>query len=337
VKRRTLTIVAFVLVADIAIAAAAIAWFMIMPGQSFQGTPPPPDAVQTDMAKQMRRHVVAIASTEHNTRTSLRLDDAASYLEAELASYGYQVTRQEYQHANQRVRNLEVSVSNIAPGQKPERVFIVGAHYDSARGAPGANDNGSGTAATLELAHRLKNLVPAPGTELKFVFFTNEEPPYFQRDGMGSRYHAKDLRKRGLHVEAALILETIGWYDDTPGSQQYPLASLKAIYPDAGNFVAVVGTLGSAGLVRETTAAFRKHATIASEGLAAPAFVQGITWSDHSSYVEQGYKAVMITDTAVMRYPYYHTMQDIPDKLDYVKMARVASALIPVITGMVTR
>jgi len=337
VKKKTLKIIAAVIVIDIAIAASAVAWFMIMPGQSFKGAPPPPDVAQKALAQQMRKHVVAIASTEHNTRSSLRLDDAADYIEAELASFGYRVMRQEYQHANHSVRNLEVSVSNLEPGEKPGRIFIVGAHYDSARGAPGANDNASGTAATLELARALKTLVPARGTELKFVFFTNEEPPYFHRDGMGSRYHAKDLRTRGQNVEAALILETIGWYDEAPGSQQYPLASLKAIYPDAGNFVAVIGTLDSVGLVRKTTAAFRQHATIPSEGLAAPAFVQGITWSDHSSYVEHGYQAVMITDTAVMRYPHYHTMQDTPDKLDYAKMARIASALVPVISRMVTR
>ena len=331
---RFLKIVAIVVAIDIVIAGAYVSTFIIMPGQSFQGIPAALPPGETGMAQRMRADVLAFASTEHNTVTAVRLDDAATYIEGALASSGYPVRRQQYIARGHHVRNLEVSLSNVETGTKPERVYIVGAHYDSARGTAGANDNGSGTAALMELARQLKGFVPPAGTELKLVFYTNEEPPFFQRDGMGSRYHAKDLRDRGQHVEAVLILETLGYYSNQPGSQTYPLEFLKAIYPDAGNFVAVIGTLDSAALVRKTTRALRAHAGIASEGLAAPAFVQGVTWSDHSSYVEQGYKAVMITDTARMRYPHYHTAQDTPDKLDYEQMARITSALVPLVKSM---
>ena len=325
---------ALVILGGAAIAGAALGYVMVMPGTSYRATPPALTADQTAMAQRMRGHVQAIASREHNTANIHALDQAAVYLETALSEMGYRVHNQPYEAGGRRVRNLEVSVGSSAPGKAPERIFIVGAHYDSARGAPGANDNGSGTAALLEIARILKDYAPAAGTEIKLVFYTNEEPPYFHREGMGSRVHARDLRKRGQNVEAAFSIETIGYYSDEEGSQKYPIGALRLLYPSAGDFVAVIGTLESASLVRSTSAAMRKHLTMPLEGLASPAFVPGVTWSDHSSYVEYGYKAVMITDTAIMRYPHYHTQQDTPDKLDYGKMARIVGAVVPMVIGL---
>lgn len=288
---------------------------------------------QAPLTTRLERHVRTIASVEHNTRQPKALEQAALYIEQSLAAEGYAVRRQEYTYDGHRVRNLEVSIINSPGNKPPERIFIVGAHYDSAPGAPGANDNGSGTAAVLELARMLKGIRLSAGTELKFVFFVNEEPPYFMSEGMGSWQHARDLRERGQPVEAALILETIGYYADAQDSQRYP-PGLAKLYPNAGNFIAFVGTLGSSELVRKTLAAFRAASTFPAEGLAAPAYVEGVTLSDHSSYNRQGYPALMITDTAFLRYPYYHTAQDTPDKLDYASMSRVVQGLAKVIEGM---
>jgi hypothetical protein len=279
-----------------------------------------------DLPARLRTHVEAIASEEHNTATPRQLEQAARHIEASLQGYGYRPHRQEYTAGAQKVRNIEVSVSNTAPGAKPERIFIVGAHYDSAPGAPGANDNGSGTAAVLELARLLKTMQPSRGTEVKFVFFVNEEPPWFMGEEMGSMQHARALKQAGHKVAGALILETIGWYSDTPGSQRLP-PGLEDRYPSTGNFIAFVGTLESSALVREALAAFKTHSNFPAEGLAAPAHVMGVTLSDHASYNRYGYPALMITDTAFLRYPYYHTAQDTPDKLDYASMARVVKGL----------
>lgn len=290
---------------------------------------PPPD-----LASRLERHVRKIATAEHNSNTPAALEQAARYIEATLAAEGYTVVRQEYTWEGERARNLEVSLASLAPGKPPERIFIVGAHYDSAPGAPGANDNGSGSAALLELARMLRKLKPGAGTELKFVFYVNEEPPYFRTEGMGSRQHAKDLHARRQPVEAVLILETLGYYSNTPNSQRYP-PGLGLIYPDTGNFIAFVSTLGSAGLLRKTLAAFRAASTFPAQGLAAPGFVEGVTFSDHASYNLYGYPALMITDTAFMRYPHYHTEQDTPEKLDYASMAQVVTGLSRVIETMV--
>ncbi|MGX9220724.1 M28 family peptidase [Massilia varians] len=279
-----------------------------------------------DLSVRLRTHVEAIASREHNTATPRELEQAARHIETTLEGYGYRLRRQEYGAGGQKVRNIEVSVSNTAPGAKPERIFIVGAHYDSARGAPGANDNGSGTAAVLELARLLKTMQPSRGTEVKFVFFVNEEPPWFIDEEMGSMQHARDLKKNGHNVEGALILETIGWYSQAHNSQKLP-PGLERHYPSTGNFIAFVGTLESSALVRQALAAFKAQSDFPAEGLAAPAHVMGVTLSDHSSYNRHGYPALMITDTAFLRYPYYHTAEDTPDKLDYASMARVVKGL----------
>lgn len=299
-----------------------------------------PDA---SLATRLHTHVAAIASSEHNTATPQQLEQAAGYIENVLGSEGYKVRRQAYRAGGQTVRNIEVSVSNVAAGAKPERIFIIGAHYDSARGAPGANDNGSGTAAVLELARLLKDLRPSRGTEVKFVFFVNEEPPFFMGEDMGSMQHARKLHEAGQNVEGALILETVGYYSQARHSQKLP-PGLDGRYPDtgrpdagcpdAGNFIAFVGTLESSKLVQEALSAFQRASDFPAHGLAAPAYVQGVTLSDHSSYKRFGYPAIMITDTAFMRYPYYHTAEDTPDKLDYPSVARVVSGLARTITAL---
>ena len=290
-------------------------------------------AAAPDLAERMRQHVRAVASEEHNTGKPAQLERAAIYIETTLRKAGYAPSRQEYEAAGHKVRNIEVAVGNVAKGKRPERIFIVGAHYDSAQGAPGANDNGSGTAAVLELARLLKTVQPAAGTEVRFVFFVNEEPPFFLSEEMGSMQHAAALKRQGLAVEGALVLETMGYYSDAPGSQQLP-PGLEGQYPDTGNFIAFVGTLESSALVRQALAAFQKASDFPAQGLAAPAHTMGVTLSDHSSYHRHGYPALMITDTAFMRYPYYHTAQDTPDKLDYDSMARVVEGLAKTIVSL---
>ena len=285
------------------------------------------------LAERLRAHVSAIASREHNTATPLELERAATYIETALVQAGYQPTRQEYAAGGQRVRNIEVAVRNVAQGKRPDRIFIVGAHYDSARGAPGANDNGSGTAAVLELARLLKSAQLSAGTEVRFVLFVNEEPPWFMGEEMGSMVHAAEMKRQGQPVAAALVLETMGYYSDKPDSQQLP-PGLEGRYPSTGNFIAFVGTLESSNLVREALAAFRSASDFPAQGLAAPAHTTGVTLSDHSSYNRHGYPALMITDTAFMRYPYYHTAEDTPDKLDYESMARVVNGLAKTIVAL---
>ena len=290
-----------------------------MPGQNYTGPLLPLDAEESRIAADLRRHVVAVASREHNMFKPEALEAAARHIETELETLWYAVQRQPYAAAMGPARNIEIEVRGTS-----DEVIVVGAHYDSVIGSPGANDNGSGVAALLELARLWRSA--ARGRTLRFVWFVNEEPPFYHGPDMGSRRYVQHLRARGDRVTAMFSLETIGYYADQRGSQRYP-PPLGFFYPDTGNFVGFVSNLASRSLLHEAISAFRRHARFPSEGVAAPAFIPGVDWSDHASFWDAGYPAVMITDTAPFRYPHYHSARDTPDKVDYERLARVVTGL----------
>src|SRR5512145_1702793 len=275
-----------------------------MPGTSHAGPLPPLTGEARALTLRLRLHVAALAVQERN----VDLETPARYIQQEFRSQGLEFSVQEFVSAGRRVRNIEAGAGPI----------IVGAHYDTVPGSPGANDNASGIAVLLELA--------AMKLPVRFVAFANEEPPYSFGPGMGSWAWAKRARERGEAIRAMFSLEMLGYYRDAPGSQHYP-APLGLFYPDRADFIAFVGDLGARGLVRRSIEIFRRTAKFPSEGVAAPSFIPGVTWSDHWSFRRHGYPALMITDTAFYRYPHYHLPSDTPEKLDYERMARVALGL----------
>lgn len=309
------------LVLLLAVIAFAAWWMISMPGRSHVGALDPLTNADRDLAQRLRAHVTRIARTEHNTSFPDAYEAAAGYLEEQLAKAGHAVRRQEYNAGSERVRNIGVEIpgADAAAG-----VIVIGAHYDSVHGAPGANDNGSGTAATVELARLLAGWKPVHTWRL--VLFANEEPPYFKTESMGSAVYARSLKAKGEKIAAMFSLETMGYYSAAPGSQRYPFP-LSYAYPDRGDFIAFVGNIASRQLVRRTVGAFREKARFPSEGVAAPQGLPGIDWSDHWSFWREGWPALMVTDTAPFRYPHYHTPQDTPDKIDYERLARVVRGL----------
>jgi Zn-dependent M28 family amino/carboxypeptidase len=318
---KAIVVVLLTLLVVVAAGVASITWMIAMPGQSWSGPLEPISPGDRAAADRLRGHVIAIASREHNMSDPAVYEAAAAYIEAQLGGSGFAVRRLSLPAPLTAVRNIEVE---IAGADARAGIIVIGAHYDSVAGAPGANDNGSGVAAALELARRMAAWKPRH--TWRFVFFANEEPPYFGGDTMGSAVYARAAKERGDRIAAMFSLETMGYYRDTPATQHYPFP-LGYFYPDRGNFIAFVGNLSSRGLVRRTVAAFRAHAHFPSEGAAAPASIPGIDWSDHASFWAEGWPALMITDTAPFRYPHYHTAQDTPDKVDYERLARVVSGL----------
>lgn len=304
-----------------------------MPGQSHSGPLPLLGAGERATEAGLRRHVQALAGDigERNMWRPQALAAAAAYIEGELSALGYRVASRPYRVSSPRgeVRNLEIEI----PGRRrPEEIVLLGAHYDSVIGSPGANDNGSGVAALIELARLLK--AGAPGRTLRLVAFVNEEPPFFFTSGeMGSQVYAREARERGERVTAMLSLETIGYYSDEPGSQHYPFP-LGLMYPSTGNFVGFVGNLGSGRLVRRCVELFRAAAAFPSEGGALPGVIPGVGWSDHRSFWQEGYDAVMVTDTALYRYPWYHLPEDAPQRVNYERLARVTHGLAAVASGL---
>lgn len=303
--------------------AGAVAWFVCasMPRATWAGPLPPLTEAERALSAELREIVVALCeSGERNSAQTAALDRAVEVVTERLGSAGRPVRRESYDVGAARAHNLVLEL----PGSSPE-IVLVGAHYDTAHGSPGANDNGSGVAVLCALARRFAGQ-PHVRT-LRFVAFANEEPPWFHTEDMGSRVHAAGVRQRGERVVAMLALETLGCYSDEDGSQAYPIGLLELAYPSRGDFVAFVGDLGSRSLVRRCVDAFREHARFPSEGAALPASIAGVAWSDHSSFWPIGVPAVMVTDTAFLRDPHYHRATDTPDRLDYDRLARVTLGL----------
>jgi Zn-dependent M28 family amino/carboxypeptidase len=298
---------------------SVVSYMVAMPQSSYAGALKSLTDDERLSAENLRRHVVSIASREHNLFHPSELEAAARHIEVTLSGLGYETAAQRFVVDGTEVRNIEVEVAG-GTGE----VDIIGAHSDSVSGAVGANDNGSGVAAVLELARLFRDARPA--RTVRFVAFVNEEPPFYRSEQMGSRLYARRSRERRDNIVAMLSLETIGYYSNEPGSQRYPFP-LRFFYPSTGNFLAFVADLGSRGLLHEALESFRRHAHFPSEGVAAPAFIPGVDWSDHWSFWQESYPALMVTDTAPYRYPHYHTLQDTPDKVDYERLARVVSGL----------
>jgi Zn-dependent M28 family amino/carboxypeptidase len=292
-----------------------------VPGISYAGALKPLTQEEQALAARLRVHIEAIASREHNFLKAAELEAAAQYIEKALAGTGRPVATQRFLSGPAEVRNIEVEMPG---GALAAEIIVVGAHYDSVVGAPGANDNGSGVAAVIELARLFAGERPA--RTLRFVAFVNEEPPFYHSEEMGSRHYARRSMERGETIRAMFSLETIGYYSDAPGSQRYPFP-LGFFYPSTGNFVALVSDLSSRSLLHEAIASFRRHAGIPSEAVAAPAWIPGVDWSDHWSFGREGWPALMVTDTAPYRYPHYHAPGDTLDKVDTERLARVVTGL----------
>ena len=304
-----------------------------MPTEHIHQPLPPLTTSELDSRNRIRAHVQMLAETIGG-RDAVHYDGlqrAASYIEDELRSHGYMVDRQSFSVAGREFGNIEAEQRGTAD---PRNIVIVGAHYDTTDGLPGANDNGSGVAAGLELARKFA--WQNHGNSIRWLFFANEEPPYFQTPAMGSYVYAKRCRERGERVIAMLSLETIGYYSDESGSQSYPIGFHPG-YPDRGDFLGFVADLRSAGLLRRALKSFRNATSLPATGAAAPALIPGVGWSDHWSFWQCGYKALMLTDTAPYRYPYYHTAEDTPEKLDYDRLARAFTGIAAIVNDFGSR
>ena len=329
VARMALTLVAIVLLLMLGAAYGALHYTTGVPGRSHSGPLSPLTQEERALTVVLKRHIETIAAREHNLRHYDELEKAARYIEATLGSYGYSVDRQEFFFDDKAVRNVDVVIDPHADITDPQ-VIVVGAHYDSVVGSPGANDNGSGVAAVIELARLLRDLNGIAERRIRLALFVNEEPPYFKTEDMGSLHYARALAERKEKVVAMYSLETIGFYTSASASQRYP-APFNLIFPDRGDFVAFVGTPFSRALVWETIRSFRSHTPFPSIGGVAPNIVPGIDWSDHWAFEQFNFPAMMVTDTAPFRYPHYHQLTDTPDKIDVESLARVVKGMERVI------
>jgi Zn-dependent M28 family amino/carboxypeptidase len=303
-----------------------------MPGQSLRGPLAPLNDEDHFLIDRLRNHVAVLAGMigERHLAQFDRLQAAAAQIESTFQEIGLQPRRVSYTLSGRTVDNIEVVIPGVAGTSD---CFLVGAHYDTVSGTPGANDNASGVAALLELARAFSG--SRPQTTLRLVAFVNEEPPYFKTDRMGSLVYARQLKTEKVVVTGMLSLETIGYYTSQAKSQRFPLPLLHLFYPDRGDFIAFVGNPRSRTLLRESLRVFRDAGVFPSEGLIAPSALTGVDWSDHWSFWHEGWPAVMVTDTALFRDPAYHGAADTAKRLDYAAIARVVRGLQAVVAERV--
>jgi Peptidase family M28 len=276
-------------------------------------------------------HTLAVTLGPRSYQDPANLNAAADFISQRLESFGYDLTAQPYQARELAVRNI---IAERRGTEQPDRVIVVGAHYDSVAGSPGADDNASGVAVLLELARlhagtRFRNTV-------RFVAFTLEEPPFFRSRHMGSRIYASSLKERDEQIEAMLCLESVGYYSREPGSQSFPwlVFWLRWRYPTTGNFITIVSNADSQPLQTQVRDALTAHMDLPVETYAGPWWIPGVDWSDHGSFWNEGYPAVMLTDTALFRNPHYHRPTDQPETLDYQAMTELVRGLSEALTAL---
>jgi Zn-dependent M28 family amino/carboxypeptidase len=267
------------------------------------------------------RHVdhLSVKIGERHLWKERSLDRTADYIEEVLEDSGYDVYRQTFIAYGQAVSNLIVEKSGREGG-----VVVVGAHYDTVPGSPGADDNASGVAGMLELARLCKN--DTTRKLLIFAAFVNEESPCFGSLKMGSMVYAESLKASGVRVEIMIALEAIGYFAKNE-VQQYPLPGMRLFYPASADFLAVVGNFPSTRYVYRLKRGIKGNADIKVRSFIAPAQVGGINRSDNSAFWHHGFRAVMLTDTAHFRNKNYHQETDTIDSLNFDTMAEVIRGL----------
>jgi len=308
-----------------------------IPGKSYHGNVPPLTDEQIVLREQLRKDVTELAGKIGDRNVSTEYENlckASDFIEESFVETGYKVSRQgfevsQYGLEGRECYNLEVEIKG---SEKPDDIVVIGAHYDSLEGTPGANDNGSGVAALLALVRAFVDKKPV--RTLRFVAFTNEEPPYFQSDDMGSFVYARRCRERNENVVAMLSLETIGYYTDEERSQNFPIGLMDFVFSTTGNFISFVGNIKSRKLLRDVTGFFRQYAKFPSEAACLPEQIAGVAWSDQWSFWRNGYSGIMVTDTAPFRYPYYHTDEDTPEKINYDRFAYLVDMLERVVVRL---
>jgi len=312
-----------------------------MPGENYDDELPALTEQQEQLQAELLRdlkHLTVEIGERNVSREYEALEQAADWIEKSFRGAGFEsVDRQTFPQSGKDCHNV---IAEITGSSEPEKIVVVGAHYDSVPGCPGANDNGTGAVALLALARHFADEHAEndsfPVKTLRFVAFTNEEPPYFGTREMGSYHYAARCKEREENVVAMISLETIGYYTDEPDSQHYP-PPFDQIYPSVGNYIGFVGNLQSADLVTRVTETFRKKAKFPSEGGALPPNIDGVGWSDHWSFWQHGYPGVMVTDTAPFRYEHYHKISDTVDKINFEGFCRVVDGMKHVVEDLAGR
>jgi len=288
------------------------------------------DRQQTRQRLREHLHALTVNIGERSVSVPENLKKTAAYIASFYRDLGLTVDKQAYSYAALPVDNI---IAEISFCENPKQRLLLGAHYDSVSGTVGADDNASAIAVQLEVARLLSQQSNKDALDLaiKFVSFALEEPPAFGTRYMGSRMYAKMARAQKENIDGMICLEMVGYACHEPGCQNYPFPLMFMDYPETGNFIGVVNNFKSRGFAKRLLAQFQKNEDLPSIRLTIPLngrILPAVRLSDHASFWDRGYKAVMVTDSAFFRNPYYHTAADTMDKLDFEFMAEVVESLV---------
>ncbi|MDH3974947.1 MAG: M28 family peptidase [Deltaproteobacteria bacterium] len=270
-------------------------------------------------AKRLEKHVRTLSEEFHprNYRNVKNLNRTAAYIMDHFNKAGARFTSfQEFKRMGNTYKNV---IAHFGPDEGQR--IIVGAHYDTVIGTPGADDNTSGVAGLIELAYLL-GISPIKG-HIELVAYTLEEPPFFATNHMGSAVHAEFLAAEEIEVKLMISLEMIGYFTDEEDSQIFPMPLLKLIYPSRGNYILIVSNLNQREITKKVKSLMRGTTNLPVHSINAPSIIAGVDFSDHRNYWNNGYEAVMVTDTSFYRNRAYHKENDSAGRLDYEKMAKV--------------
>ena len=280
----------------------------------------------------LEAHLRALTETigARSVRYPENLTKTVGYIQSVYEDIGIAVHTEPYDYSGFKVANV---VAEISSGPRPSRRYLLGAHYDSVSGTVGADDNASAIAVQLEIARGLKALSNREDLDLAvtFVSFALEEPPVYGTRYMGSRVYAKKARNEQEKIDGMICLEMVGYACYEPGCQDYPFPLGFFGYPKEGNYIGIVGNFKSGDFTKALFKAFQKNPELPVIKLSIPfngRILPAVRLSDHASFWDQGFKAVMITDTAFYRNPHYHRPSDTMEKLDYRFMAELVESLL---------
>jgi hypothetical protein len=254
---------------------------------------------------------------DRNFANTKSLNKCAEYIFNVFAKYGDSTVYQEFYADDSLYRNVITSF-----GPKNAERIIIGAHYDVCGNQDGADDNASGTVGLLELARLLSESTNL-NKRIDLVAYTLEEPPFFRTEFMGSYVHANYLKENNIPVYGMICLEMIGYFNDTKGSQRYPLGVLKLFYGSRGDYITCVRRFSGGKMARMFKHKFNNKKLIRTKSFTGPANLTGIDFSDHLNYWHFDYSAVMITNTGFFRNQNYHEETDKIETLDIDRMSAV--------------
>ena len=295
---------------------------------SCKNTQLPPHSLVSDSTR-IKNDLIHIIHTDkyRNYQNIDALNQVAAYIKSEFSKVSDSITEQPYNLTIGSYKNIICSL-----GTKNKERIIIGAHYDVCGDQDGADDNASGVAGLLELARLLSK------EDLKYridlVAYTLEEPPIFKSDFMGSYIHAKYLKDKNIPVKGMICLEMIGYYNDKPKSQDYPLGFLRWFYGSKADYITVVQKWGNGSFGKRFKRLMEKNQFLPTKSFKGPKFLAGVDYSDHLNYWKFGYSAVMITNTSFYRNKNYHEKSDKIETLDIKRMALVIDEIYVALKGI---